>query len=242
MTAFVVTVMTTSAQALVIDDFTDSSSLETEFLGSPHDDVSTTDTIPLGSIIGGVRHSSLSSGSLSIIAKLETKTGTGISNSVMAFSSIASTTGYAGNLGLFYDGGGAGFGGGAGADFTIGGDNAFEIIVNRTVNVSPDLQFEVHDADGEIGLVTSIAFPDLPLGGSPESILIPYTAFASQIDFDKITNVGLIHPFWSEPGTAVGLEIVSINTTYVPVPEPTTFAGLSFMGLLVLTRRRRFSI
>jgi hypothetical protein len=230
------------AHAVLIDDFTDASSLVVD-PGPDHEDAITPDAAPFGSIIGGHRQSQITNSNFGLPVRLETKVGTGISDSVMSYSAITSSTRRAGIFALVYNSDGAGLGGGAGEDLTIGGHNAFEIVVNLAANVSPTLVLGVIDADDVHGYAFNIALPEILVGGSPESILIPFAAFLplAQVDFDRITQVSLDAHLSGEPTTAVSFEIVSLNTTFIPVPEPTTLAGLSLSGMLVLTRRCRSS-
>jgi len=223
------------AHAILIDDFTDSSSVAVN-PGPGVDFASTSDTAPLGSILGGERFLHVTYGTGTAI--LETNTGTAIPDSVMSYSAAGGGSDF---FYLTYDAAGAGLGGGSGTDITIGGDNAFDISVNL-VDALVKLQIQADDADGDSDLVFYIGdlhYIPLPTplpGGAPVSLTVPYALFDPSIDFDKITRLTFA---FNARSTATNLEIVALQTATVPIPEPTTLAGLSLMALIVLARRRK---
>ena len=220
------------AQALLIDDFTDASGVFTT-PGPGVTFTSTPDGAPFGSIVGGVRESGAHNTSGGGLVDVFTKPGTLLGTPVMAY---ASAPGVTGAMELTYDAGGAGLGGGLGEDFTVGGDNAFEIAVNFA-DFPAALFIAVEDADGDLDSKGPFPMPGLITGGAPVGVPVPYAAFDPSIDFDKLTLLSFL---FDAPTPATDLEVLFLDTTFVPpIPEPTTLAGLGIMGMLVMTRRRR---
>ena len=221
--------------AVLIDDFTDSSFNSVNSVDLPGFDFSVTaDAAPFGSILGGSRLSRLEYFFGFGITALETKTGTLISDDVMAYSA---DSGVFGAFILTYDADGVGLGGGLGEDLTLGGDNAFDVVINLADFSPMWVNVSIWDADSDFDFVSYNPIP-VVTGGAPVSVPIPYSLFDSSIDFERISKLSFnFEP--NAPGSH--LEVLLLDTTYIPpVPEPSTL-GLAGLGLLALgfSRRKR---
>jgi len=218
--------------ALIIDDFTDSSSL-TVGPGPGLLPLVTVDAPPLGSIVGGVRTTVVDNISGGGLAVAETKIGTGLAIPVMSLSNSA---GVLANMALVYDSGGAGFGGGLGEDFTVGGDNSLNIAMNFA-DFPTALFITAGDADGDTDTIGPIPLPGLLTGGAPVGVPVPYALFDPAVDFEKIVGLSFL---FAAPHAATDIEVFFLDTIFIPpIPEPTTIAGLTLMGLMMLSQRRR---
>jgi len=221
------------ARAVLIDDFTDASTVTVgPAVGSAS--VLTLDFGP-PSIIGGSRKSEVfktAPATGTAVVKVFTTVGTGLGGTpVMAYSA---DPGSVGAMELTYDDSGFGLGSGLGADLTLGGDNAFGVGVNFADFMAP-LSISVTDFDGDFSTSGPHPMPFGLPGGAPVDVAVPYASFSPLIDFTAITSIRFS---FDATVAATDLEVLFLESTFV-VPEPATFAGLSLMGLLVLTRRRR---
>lgn len=224
--AIALAVFASPASALLIDNFTDASSVS-----SPVGPVSTAtaDIIPLGSIVGGVRDSTAlnlsGTGSVDVFTAPGTLLGPTM---VMAY---AAGPGVFGGFSLGYDGAGSGLGG---VDFTDGGlSNSFVVGVNFS-DFGGGVAITVDDGGGP---VTSPGFPlpGLITGGAPVPVAIPFAAFPG-IDFTTVESV--LFEF-AAPVPATDIEILFLETDFV-IPEPATASLLVLaMGSVACVRRRR---
>ena len=226
MAALAMFLVAAPAQALLIDDFTDSSAdIVSPGPGSTFG--STTDGAPFGSIVGGVRETSLTNSSGGGPVDLFTKVGTGIPDSVMAY---AAAPGVKGDFGLLYNAGGPGLGG---VDLTDGGtSNAFDIAVNFS-DFPSDIYIEVVDTTSAFFFAGPFPLPGLVPGGAPVSVPVPFAAFPG-VDFSSVD--GLF--FGVDAPIAADLELLFLDTTFI-VPEPSTMVCLSMGGAVLLVRRKR---
>jgi hypothetical protein len=96
-----------------------------------------------------------------------------------------------------------------------------------------DITMEVTDSNLHSGTASTLA-----PGGifAPISQDILFASFGGGVDFSDVETIKLI---LTPRFPAADIQIDFLESTFVAVPEPTTLAGLSIMGLLVMTRRRR---
>ena len=201
------TVVAAPVSALMIDDFTVSSSTTVD--PGPGSLPSFT-AGPSASIVGGDRGvlvHNLSGGGAVIV---ETETGTGLSTDVLSYSSASGVTG---GFALFYNGPiASGLGG---LDFTDGGaSNGFVIGVNLS-DFASTVAVQVVDTLG--GGFTSSAFsiPTQDPGGAPVEVAIPFASVPG-VDFTTVDSV-FFNFVTSAPET--NLEILSLETGNL-IPEP----------------------
>jgi PEP-CTERM motif len=214
----------TSAQALLIDDF---SVDQTSFIppGAPAA-ISFFGAVPAG--VGNSREVTLNR--TAGLGTVEFGADNGIGNIGFAPNSSGTAT-------LNWDGvtDGSNAASGLGADFTDGGGSSALRIVLRS-DISGPLTIQVSSGIGNYS-TASIATPGLGLGAGFTTIVIPFASFAPTGSGANFANVGAIRVDIGSAFIGHDVQIDVIDTT---VPEPTTalLFGLGLAATAGVARRR----
>jgi len=202
------------AHAVLIDDFTDATSVSADS-GTTSDNAATA----AGSFLGSNRQLDADwiSGPNSIAGDIDSG-GSGL----LTMSAGANTLGTV--MVLWQNIGGV--------DLSAAGTlNAISLGIDFD-DLPVDIVLDITDSSANTGSANSAA-----PGGifAPISQDVLFTSFSGSVDFSSVETIKLtLNPLFP----ATDIQINFIESTFV-VPEPATLAGLSMMGLLVLTRRRR---
>jgi len=202
------------AHAVLIDDFSDAAAVSASS-GTPSDNVATAS----GSFLGTDRQLDADwiSGPNSVDGDIDSG-GSGL----LTMSTDADTLG---TLMVLWQNIG-------GVDLTAAGSlNAISLGINFD-DLPVDIVLDITDSSAGTGSATS-ALPGGIFGLISQDVL--FASFSGSVDFSSVETIKLtLNPQFP----ATDLQINFIESTFV-VPEPTTLAGLSLMGLLVVARRRR---
>ncbi len=203
------------AHAVLIDDFTDAASVSADS-GMISDNAATA----AGSFLGTNRQLDADwiSGANSIAGDIDSG-GSGL----LTMSAGANTLGTV--MVLWQNIGGV--------DLSAAGTlNAISLGIDFD-DLPVDIVLDITDSSANTGSANS-AVP----GGifAPISQEVLFASFSGSVDFSSVETIKLtLNPQFP----ATDIQINFIESTFVPIPEPTTLAGLSLMGLLVMARRRR---
>jgi len=202
------------AHAVLIDDFSDAAAVSATS-GTPSDNAATAS----GSFLGTDRQldSDWTSGPNSVDGDIDSG-GSGL----LTMSTGANTSG---TLMVLWQNIG-------GVDLSAAGTlNAISLGIDFD-DLPVDIVLDITDSSANTGSASTTAPGGIFL---PISQDILFASFSGSVDFSAVETIKLT---LTPQFPAADIQINFIESTFV-VPEPTTLAGLSLMGLLLVARRRR---